>query len=65
LTDRHVRILALAARQSRRRLAAHDAADDTSPEHRPALEQKAARTEMRLSVARARRRFDRSETPAP
>lgn len=58
MTDRHLRILALMARRSRRALDAHDAsgsADDASVGERVALRARAERTLARLHASRDRR----------
>lgn len=61
MTDRHLRILAMAARHSQRRLDEHDDADAGAPsagstERRKDLKTRAARSRARVAAARARRR---------
>jgi hypothetical protein len=58
MSDRHVQILAMAARRSKRQLEAHDAtglSDVVSVQQRVDLRLRAARTRARLVAARARR----------
>lgn len=60
MSDRHMRILAMAARHSQRQLDTHDAIDDTpdaaSMRRRHDLKQRATRTRARVAAAQARRR---------
>lgn len=63
MTDAHMHILRLVARQRRRYLDDHDAADGTggtASVHRRLLERAATRTTARVAEAQARRRERRS-----
>lgn len=58
MSDRHVKILAMAARRSKRQLETHDArglSDVVSAQQRVDLRLRAVRTHARLVAARARR----------
>jgi hypothetical protein len=60
MSDLHLRILAMAARVSQRRLSEHDAAERppsaASAKRRQDLESGATRTRARVAAAQARRR---------
>lgn len=61
MTDRHLRILATAARHSQRRLEEHDASETPatagSGERRRDLRTRATRSKAQLAAAQARRRY--------
>lgn len=63
MTDLHLRILRMVAKQRQRELDDHDAADHAgeaaSAGHRRDLEQAAGRTQANVAAAEARRRFPR------
>jgi len=57
LTDSHIRILRMVAKQRQRELADHDDADTASADRRRHLEQAAGRTKTNVAAAEARRHY--------
>jgi hypothetical protein len=66
VTDRHIRILRLMARQSQQELHRHDAVDTrdaASTDRRQHLEHAATQTSARVADAQARRRHGKTSFP--